>query len=152
MLKNLRRHKLQIAAIVILVLCLAAIRAFEDNLFYDPFLHYFKSDFTARPLPDIDVFKLSVHLFMRFSMNTLLSLGIIYAVFKNRDLVLFASVLYTLFFIILILLFYSMIAFDAEDKMVLFYVRRFLIQPLFLLLFIPAFYFQEKVSRKNNVS
>jgi exosortase F-associated protein len=148
MLKNLFRHKLRLAVAIFLVLCLAAVRGLEDKLFYDPFLDYFKSDFTRLPLPAIDTLTLSVHLFLRYSINTVLSLGIIYAIYKNRDLVIFASVLYAMFFVILILLFYSIIAFDGDDKMVLFYVRRFLIQPLFLLLFIPAFYFQEKVSKK----
>ncbi|MFY7758816.1 MAG: exosortase F system-associated membrane protein, partial [Flavobacterium stagni] len=30
-------------------------------------------------------------------------------------------------------------------KVELFYLRRFLIQPLFLLLFVPAFYYQKRI-------
>jgi exosortase F-associated protein len=39
-----------------------------------------------------------------------------------------------------------------DDKMLVFYIRRFIIQPIFLLLFVPAFYFQQLASKKNNVS
>ena len=38
MLKILFRHKLRIAVVIVLVLLLACVRAFENILFYDPFL------------------------------------------------------------------------------------------------------------------
>jgi exosortase F-associated protein len=54
---------------------------------------------------------------------------------------------YLLFFIILISLFFIVLFFFGEtNKMTLFYIRRFLIQPIFLLLFLPAFYYQKKIN------
>ena len=73
----------------------------------------------------------------------------IYVVFKDFELVKFSGFLYTLFFIILMVAFFLIIYVSGnENNLVLFYVRRFLIQPLFVILFIPAFYYQNRISKK----
>jgi exosortase F-associated protein len=83
-------------------------------------------------------------LLVRYSINTALSLGLIYVLFKDVAMIAFASFLYVFFFLVLIVLFYAIIyCFGAQNNLALFYVRRFLIQPIFLILFIPAFYYQK---------
>ncbi|WP_396170546.1 exosortase F system-associated membrane protein [Flavobacterium sp.] len=145
MLQKIIKHKARIALAISFVLLLALIRAFEDNLFYDPFLNYFKENYRNLPLPEIDNFQLFLGLFLRYLLNTVLSLAIIYALFKDIDAIKFASVLYTLFFIILTIAFFYILLNNGEDnKMGLFYIRRFLIQPIFLLLFLPAFFYQKQ--------
>jgi exosortase F-associated protein len=120
------------------------VRAYEDNLFYDPFLNYFKSNVNALPLPTYDYFRLLIGLLFRYGLNAAFSLGLIYVLFRDREMIAFASFLYALFFIILVFLFYTNIYFyGARNNLVLFYVRRFLIQPIFVILFIPAFYYQK---------
>jgi exosortase F-associated protein len=124
---------------------LAMIRVFEKSIFYDPLLNYFKSDYTNFPLPILDNFKLFFGLFFRYFLNTIVSIAIIYVAFKDFGLVKFASVLYFIFFVILIAIFFLVLSFYGEEsKMTLFYIRRFLIQPLLLLLFIPGFYIQKQ--------
>jgi len=152
MLKKIWQHKLQFMIILCLIVLLAFIRAWEDSLFYDPLLDYFKIDYSALPLPPIDQQLLFINLLFRFALNTLLSLAIIYLLFRNMELTKFAFVLYVAFFIILIVTFFIVINYFADSKSMVFYVRRFLIQPLLLILFIPAFYFQENVAKKNNIS
>ncbi|SRR5690554_5452048 len=119
------------------------IRMYESNWFYDPFLNYFKGNYQNSPFPEFEGFRLFLNLFFRYFLNTLLSLGIIYVMFKNKEFLKVASVLYIAFFVVLILIFFIIIQFTESDFF-LFYVRKFLIQPLFLLLFLPAFYFQTK--------
>lgn len=119
------------------------IRFYENDWFYDPFLNYFKGDYQNQPFPEFENGKLFFHLFFRYFLNTLLSLGMIYVLFKNKEFIKISSVLYLIFFIILISVFFYLSNF-SDNNFVLFYVRRFLIQPLFLLLFLPAFYFQLK--------
>jgi exosortase F-associated protein len=47
-------------------------------------------------------------------------------------------------FVILITAFFCILYFfKNQENLLLFYVRRFLIQPLFLIVFVPAFYFQK---------
>lgn len=119
------------------------IRLFEDQLFYDPFLQFFKQDFKNKTLPNFDVVKLFFGILFRYSLNTIFSLAILYLLFPQRSLLKFSTQLFVLFFVVLSLLFFVFLFFYTPDYMILFYLRRFLIQPLLLILFIPAFYYQQ---------
>ena len=146
MLKNLFKNKISVLIFMVLVAVLVAIRAFENQLFYDPLLEYFKSNFMNLPLPKVDFLKLCFGLFFRYSLNSIISLLIIYVVFKDFAFIKFASIIYILFFIALIITFILTYNFFGEyNKMLLFYIRRFLIQPLLLMLFLPGFYYQKTV-------
>ncbi len=129
--------------VLFLILLLALIRGFENELFYDPFLRYFKSE-NNTIYPDIDSKKLFINLFFRYLLNTIISLSILYLIFSEITIVKFSAILYLGFFVILIFLFFIYLSyFDESHKMILFYIRRFLIQPIFLMLFIPAYYYQK---------
>ncbi len=145
MLQKLLNHKVRIALAMLFIILLVLIRAYEDVLFYDPFLNYFKTDYYNLSLPEIDNLQLFFGLFFRYFLNTSLSLAIIYVLFKDIDAVKFASVLYLIFFVILVVIFFFVLFYFGEtNKMSLFYLRRFIIQPIFLLLFLPAFYYQKQ--------
>jgi exosortase F-associated protein len=145
MLKKVLNHKGRIALTIALIILLALIRTYENSLFYDPFLRYFKGDYYNLPFPETNNFQLFLGLFFRYMLNTILSLTIIYVLFKDIDAIKFASILYLLFFIALAVAFFFILQKSGEaNKMALFYVRRFLIQPIFLLLFVPAFYYQKQ--------
>ncbi|TRX22760.1 exosortase F system-associated membrane protein [Flavobacterium franklandianum] len=145
MLKKLFNHKVRIALAMLFVVALVLIRAYEDSLFYDPFLDYFKGDYFNLPIPEIDNLQLFGGLFFRYFLNTSLSLAIIYVLFKDIDAIKFASFLYLIFFVILVAAFFFILLKNGDsNKMGLFYVRRFLIQPIFLLLFLPALYYQKQ--------
>lgn len=147
MLKKLLNHKVRIALAMLFIILLVLIRAYEDSLFYDPFLDYFKSDYYNLPIPEINNFELFTGLFFRYFLNSSISLAIIYVLFKDIDAIKFAAILYLIFFIILVAAFFFILLNNGEaNKMGLFYIRRFLIQPLFLLLFLPAFYYQKQKS------
>lgn len=151
-MQKLLNYKKEIGLSILLVFLLALIRSFE-TLFYDPFLEYFKSDYMGKAFPEYNSLKLFFNLFLRYALNSLISLAIIQVLFKDFMLTKFAGILYSVFFLILILAFFSILSFSDEiNNLLLFYVRRFLIQPLFLLLFVPAFYYQDKISKKNNNS
>ncbi len=145
MLEKLLNNKLKILLLILLVLLLALVRAFESVLFYDPFLAYFKKEYHSLPLPEINSVSLFFGIAFRYFLNTIISLAIIYVAFKDLEAIKFASILYVLFFVILVIAFFLVLSFIGEtSKMPLFYIRRFLIQPIFLLLFLPAFYFQKQ--------
>ncbi len=127
-----------------LVLLLAIVRAFEDSLFYDPFSAYFKNDYLNMAFPEYDAFPLFLGMALRYFLNSILSLAIVQILFKDWQLTRFAAVLYVAFFAILIAIFFLLIVYsDNHNNFILFYIRRFLIQPIFLLLFVPAFYYQQ---------
>jgi len=143
MLKEILKNKMRVFMLFLCLIGLIAVRAFEDQLFYDPFLQFFKHEYQNKPLPIFETTKLFFGLFFRYVLNTLFSLGIIYLLFKQLQLVRFSAILFGVLFAILMVLFFGLLHFfEQPDYLVLFYLRRFLIQPLFLVLFIPAFYYQ----------
>ena len=145
MLNKLFQNKNRVFFILVLVSLLMLVRAYEKQLFYDPFLVYFNGDYLKLPLPAFNSGLLFLGLLFRYFLNTVLSLAIIYVLFKDTEAVKFASMLYLVFFIILVVFFFIVLSFFGEEnKMALFYIRRFLIQPIFLLLFLPAFYYQKQ--------
>ncbi|MFV8391848.1 exosortase F system-associated membrane protein [Flavobacterium sp. LB2P6] len=145
MLQKIVNNKLRFIQFLFLVVLLALVRAFENQLFYDPFLDFFKKDFTRLPLPSFNSTQLFLGLLFRYTVNTAISLGIIYVIFKDVAMVKFAFVLYYFFFMILIVAFFYIVYFAQEhSNWILFYVRRFLIQPIFVLLFVPGFYYQKQ--------
>ena len=125
------------------VIGLVLIRFYEEFLFYDPFLSYFKENYQENLFPEFESFRLFLNYFFRYGLNSLLSLGIIYIVFRNKNFLKISLILYFIFFVILIVALFLIVQF-TENDFLLFYVRKFLIQPLFLLLFLPGFYFQMK--------
>jgi len=146
MLKKILNNKLKVAAGLLLVLILIAIRAFEDTLFYDPFLDYFKSNYYNLPIPKLNIIKLFFSLGFRFYINSMISLGLLRLIFNDAKIMKFSIFLYSFLGIILMIsFFFILLKFGETNKMNLFYIRRFIIQPLFIILFIPAFYYQRKI-------
>jgi exosortase F-associated protein len=139
-----KMHKLlKIVVVVILGALLVLLRRYESAIFYDPLLSFFKSQ-SDQALPQLDMFKLIGNITLRYTINTIISLGILWVIFLNKEILRLSAMLYSLLFLILITAFCLLIfSSEAGEHMALFYVRRFLIQPLFLLILIPAFYFQK---------
>ena len=137
---------------IIMALCLVGIlvlvRAFEEALFYDPLTFFFKFIQGQSSLPEFEMLKLLLNVVLRFLLNTLVSLGVLWVIFQNKDIIklsgLMYGVLFVTFFAIFCYLLVSKSASNTDNFLSLFYVRRFLIHPILLLVLIPAFYFQKK--------
>ncbi len=124
---------------------LILVRAFANELFYDPLIQFFKADHSTEILPEMDSIKLVLNTALRFMINTLVSLSILWILFRKRDVIKISSLLYLVVFVLMMIAFVILINSEAAGgHLALFYVRRFLIQPIFILLLIPAFYFQKK--------
>ena len=140
---------LDIAIIGILVIALLLIRMFEKELFYDPFLDFFHGDTQNKIIPEFNTIKLFLGLLYRYFMNSMFTVLIVYFLFKDISIVKLTSFLLSLFFVVLIVIFFSLLHFSqSSDYLFVFYVRRFLIQPLFLILFVPAFFYQKSVNKQ----
>lgn len=148
MLQQHLQNKKKVAQVSFLVLLLILIRAFENTLFYDPFLNYFKSEYANLPFPEISVVKLFLSLGFRFYLNSVISLFLLYVIFNDGKMVKFSILLYMILGSVLMISFFFVLKFFGEEsKMTLFYIRRFIIQPIFILLFIPAFYYQKQIRK-----
>ena len=128
--------------ILLSVMALAAIRYFENELFYDPYLQFFKNDYLYIDSPRRETFKLSLFTTLRYAMNTIISLYVIFLVFREKSMVKFSGILYSIsYFILMALFLYFVINPRQEDYYLFFNIRRFLIQPIILIILLPAFYY-----------
>jgi exosortase F-associated protein len=140
---NFLRYILLVVLFGILVL----IRVFENELFYDPYLLFFKNDYLYMDYPRREILKLTLSTSFRYILNSISSLGILYLIFKDKSIVRFSSIVYLVAYIILILIFlYFVINPNKQDYYLFFNFRRFLIQPVILLLLLPAFHYY-KITR-----
>ena len=139
MSKNLR-----LILVFILILLLVLIRYFEDELFYDPYLEFFKNDYLYIDSPRRETFKLVLFTSFRFLLNTIISLGILYLAFLKQSVIKFSTIIYVLGYMFLLAAFlYFVINPRQEDYYLFFNIRRFLIQPIILLVLLPAFYYHK---------
>lgn len=121
---------------------LVLIRAFENELFYDPYLRFFQNDYLYIDNPRREVFKLVLFTALRYVLNSVISLGILYVVFKDSGIIKFSALIYAISFVVLMAIYlYFVVNPRQEDYYLFFNMRRFLIQPIILLVLLPAFYY-----------
>ena len=130
------------------ILGLVSVRFLEDKIFYDPFLAFFKGDYKVAQIPEFFWEKLIISHFFRFFLNLFFSAVVIHFMFLNKKWTLQAVVLITVAF----LFFFPIYLWCLYTKMEIGYlftfsVRRFIIQPIILLLIIPIFYYRKKLMK-----
>ena len=123
---------------------LVLIRVFENELFYDPYLTFFQNDYLYIDSPRREIFKVTVFTSLRYFLNTVISLGILFVIFKDKSIIKFSVFIYALAFVILIAVYlYFVVNPRQEDYYLFFNVRRFIIQPIILMVLLPAFYYNK---------
>jgi len=128
----------------ILVGLLILIRLFENELFYDPYLTFFQNDYLYIDSPRREIFKLTLFTTLRYALNSLVSISILYVVFKDVGIIKFSVFIYALAFVVLTAIYlYFVVNPRQEDYYLFFNLRRFLIQPIILILLLPAFYYHK---------
>ena len=137
--------------IFILFVLLFLVRAYEMQMFYDPLIEYFQNDYLYKSIPEINSWHLVVDMLYRYSVNSVISLGIIYLIFQNKKYLKFSGFLLMFAFMMMIIIFAFLLRSNFESGYLLpFYIRRFIVHPLFLIILLPAFYYHKKsISNKN---
>ncbi|MGB5262042.1 MAG: exosortase F system-associated protein [Lutimonas sp.] len=136
-------RNISLILIALLFIFLVGFRSIANRLFYDPFLHYFDHDYLSEPIPNYNSYKLLFHLFLRYLINTLASLGIVWIAFKDKNLLQFSVKFYVIAFLFLTFAYFTILNGELKDGyLFVFYVRRFLIHPLLLIILLPAFYYK----------
>ncbi len=137
------KKNITILLVALLIVALFAVRGGVQPYFYDPLLEFFKSDYLYNYLPEIIIRKYFWHIFLRYALNTIISLAIIYLIFHDSKKIVFSIKFYVVAFLFLALCLFLILNFDlSEGYLLIFYLRRFLIQPLFLFILVAAFYYQ----------
>ena len=113
------------------ILGLISVRFVEDEIFYDPFLAFFKGDYKVASIPDFDSVKLITSHLLRFLLNLFFSAVVVHFMFLNKKWTLQAVALMTIAF----LFFFPIYLWCLYSKMEVGYlftfsVRRFVIQPI----------------------
>ncbi|WP_375180723.1 exosortase F system-associated protein [Chryseobacterium sp.] len=134
--------------VILGILGLISVRILEDRIFYDPFLNYFHEANKNLPFPDFEWGKLIFGYIFRFILNLLFSCVVIHFWFRNKQWTIQGAVLITIIFAITFPI-YLYCIYDRFEIGYLFsfYMRRFVIQPLTLLLIIPMFYYRKQINK-----
>ncbi len=121
-----------------LVLLLVAVRLFERQWFPEPLLDFFGSQrYLTGDLPALHPADYCTML-LRYITNAVFSLALLFLWVKNRRLRRFLVLFYAIAGpVLLILLIISATFYRPGEYHLLFYIRRMLIQPLFLFILIP---------------
>lgn len=145
------KKRFKIILIALLVCVLALVRFFEVQLFYDPLIEFYKADYLQNTIPQFNTKNLLLHVFYRYQINSAISLIILYVTFFDKNILKFSLYLYVFFFIICFAIFtYMILNIEDEHFLALFYVRRFLIHPIFILILMPAFYYYRRRNPKRS--
>ena len=139
---------IKVILLLILTLLLFLVRAFSADLFYDPLIEYFKNEYLYTRMPQINIWLLTIDMLYRYILNSVITLGFIWVLFERKDYIKFTGFFLMTAFIALIVVFVLLLRDQFESGYLLpFYIRRFIIHPLFLLILLPAFYFQKLSNR-----
>ncbi|WP_288462239.1 exosortase F system-associated protein [uncultured Chryseobacterium sp.] len=134
--------------VILGILGVISVRILEDRIFYDPFLNYFHEANKNIPFPSFEWGKLISGYLFRFILNLLFSCVVIHFWFKNRQWTIQGAILITIIFAITFPIYlYSIYDRFEIGYLFSFYMRRFVIQPLILLLIIPMFYYRKQISQ-----
>jgi exosortase F-associated protein len=129
----------------LLILGLILVRYFEHELFSDALLEFYKTEFSYAEAPEFNTLDVIANTSLRFLLNTVISLAIIWFAFPSKKTLLFSIAFYGFAYLVLISILWFFIAdMKTENYLIIFYIRGFLIQPIFLLILLPAFYYQKK--------
>ncbi len=135
-------------AIIIGIAGLIGVRVFENQLFYDPFLPYFKQSGENLAFPIFSWGALIGSYLFRFFLNFLCSLLVVHFIFLNKQWTIQAGILMLIVFGIVFPIYLLCIGNHFEiGEMFVFYIRRFVIQPMTLLLIIPLFYYRKHINK-----
>lgn len=140
MTKTYVKHIIAITAVLLLIV----VRLFEKQFFDDGLIVFFQHDYLTQNLPALSIGRTLLTDSIRFWLNALLSIVILYVYFKQQGLLKFLIIFYaTGFAVSIILMYFALQNYHAGHYVFLFYTRRFLIQPLLLFILLPALLYQQ---------
>ena len=129
---------------------LVVLRPIGSALLYDPLEVYFQNDYLKWPLPEMNLLLLVFGVSFKYGLNSLVSLKIIHFALMNKEYTVFARKIYIWTFVFLLCFFIVLIIWEPSNSTrLLFYIRRFLMHPILVLILIPAFYYQELKLKKG---
>lgn len=128
----------------LVLLLLVAVRLLERRFFDDGLIVFFEHDYLKDALPSLSITRTLLTDSIRFWLNALLSIFILYLYFKQKGLLKFLLIFYAVAYGAgIVSMYFALQNYHTGHYLLLFYVRRFLIQPLLLFLLLPALWYQK---------
>ena len=150
-MQNSNRY-LRYTITALLFLALIGVRFIGKSIFNDPFIAFFSGvNFSLLPLPEFDFVSYLSQISLRYSINSLISLGILFFLFQKKDILKIAAMGYVVIGIVMLCILGYQVAQSHPNYTVLLFARRVLMHPIVLLILIPAIYFQLKKEASNEV-
>ena len=129
---------------------LALVYVGQKKFFYDPFLDFIYNPVTDN-YPDLETTKYVFSKLFRFLLNDSLAILIIYGFFGPGKYVKFAAYILLFGLVVLLPLYLVLVVFFyPETYSFLNHLHRLVLNPVLMMLLIPAFYSQ-KANRKKNI-
>jgi len=130
----------------LLLFLLVLIRFIEKKIFDDGLIDFFHHQYLTGDLPEISFWRIMLIDSLRYWLNSIISIGIMYLFFSQKYLFRFLFSLYLFVFLVALAIYYYQLRnYSAGNYLGLFYVRRLLIQPLLLFVLIPALLYQKSL-------
>ncbi len=131
--------------LIILVSGLIMVRVYQIDLFYDPLLYFFEQNDQPSYLSNLNIPKHLISISLRYAINAILSIGIIYLLFEKKSYLKASSIIFLIGWLIFLPLYYYFIHTGFTYSLMLgFYIRRFLIQPIMGIILTLAFFYLKK--------
>jgi exosortase F-associated protein len=101
----------------------------------------------AMDVSDLYIYQFMINRSIRFVLNDFLAIGLIYALFGERKYVVFALWVQGIGIVFFLVPYFMLkIQYPAYNGPLLSFLHRLILNPTLLLLLIPAFYYQKKIS------
>ena len=101
----------------------------------------------AMEVSDLQIYQFIINRSIRFLLNDFLTIGLIYALFAERKYVIFALWVQGIGIVFFLIPYFILkIQYPAYNGPLLSFLHRLILNPTLLLLLIPAFYYQKKIS------
>lgn len=136
-------------AVVLGALGLVLVYVFQLQLFYDPF-QAFQPDGEFISAPQVDVIPYITAKVVRYMLNDGFALLIIWGLFGNKRYMRFAVIIFLIGLFVLLPLYLVMsLNFYASAYAFLNHLHRLVLNPVLMMLLIPAFYYQKSLSEQK---
>ncbi len=147
---NTKSQFIKISCVGIGVLGLATVYIFQRDIFYSGF-----SDFGAGTvkLPEFNALKFAVHKLIRFLLNDGFSLLIIFGIFQRKDFMSFGFRLFQVELLVILPIYILLTIFMYEQtRFFLQHIHRLVVNPVLMMLLIPAFFYQQHLEKNQSSS
>lgn len=130
---------------------LVLVYVFQRDLFFDPFENLI-IDPQNPQLPDFNKASYIFSKVLRFVLNDFFSLLVIWGLFGNKSYLRFAIFVFLIGFIVLLPMYIiGVLFFFSETFFILNHLHRIVLNPVLMMLLIPAFYYQQQMTKNQHI-